>query len=205
MHGRACAHWRLYLDTPYPGDIRCLFENGVNTEFWHESINEGRQFHKSLTSQNQPPVSSSHTESELPIVQKEPCAAELTCVSNPRSFAEHSVKAFPLTTQGWLQGSSSLSLKHIGVPHGHNFDLTETKIFSHANSWRARLFKEACLSNKIQSKNAWPCNRLTHLCCSRIKQNIFETFAINQKLNLIYTTESLCSFSLVNFIRPIII
>ncbi len=30
------------------------------------------------------------------------------------------------------------------------FDLTETKILSHANSWTARLFKEAWLSKKLQ-------------------------------------------------------
>ncbi len=33
---------------------------------------------------------------------------------------------------------------------GHMFDFTKTKILSHANSWTARLFKEAWLSKKLQ-------------------------------------------------------
>ncbi len=34
------------------------------------------------------------------------------------------------------------------VDTGHTFDLSETKILSHASSWTARLFKDAWLSSK---------------------------------------------------------
>ncbi len=42
---------------------------------------------------------------------------------------------------------ASLMASHC-VDTDHNFDLAEAKILSHANSWTARLFIEAWLSNK---------------------------------------------------------
>ncbi len=44
---------------------------------------------------------------------------------------------------------------------GHTFGLADTKILSHANGWRTRLFKEAWLRKKLQSTNAWTTCSLT--------------------------------------------
>ncbi len=101
------------------------------------------------------------------------------------------------------------------VDNGQTFDLAETKILSHANSWMARLFKEAWLSNLINKciglPQAYTVLRVAVNSCRwrRIQHNILEKsfvknyrllwrriLAMKWKLTNPLTTKSPCSLLL---------